>query len=113
MNSSFLILILLILFYYMYILLNLENIVFFSLSLFKCRIETLNISGAVIKTQCFLFLGLLWYPEMLSFYHWRQFFLILQYMDSNVFLKAGFFYHENLIYAKNTKKINGFYTFLF
>ena len=64
MNSSFLILILLILFYYMYILLNLENIVFFSLSLFKCRIETLNISGAVIKTQCFLFLGLLWYPEM-------------------------------------------------
>ena len=46
----------LILFYFMYILLNLENIVFSPL-LFKHRIETLNIGGAVIKTQCFIFLG--------------------------------------------------------
>ena len=51
----------LILFYFMYILLNLENIVCFSPSLFKHHIEILNIGGAVIKTQCFIFLGVLWY----------------------------------------------------
>ena len=45
----------LILFYFMYILLNLEDIVFFSPSLFKRCIEILNIDGAVIKTQCFIF----------------------------------------------------------
>ena len=51
----------LILFYFMYILLNLENIVCFSPLLFKRHIEILNIGGAVIKTQCFIFLGVLWY----------------------------------------------------
>ena len=61
----------LILFYFMYILLNLENIGFFSPLLFKHCIETLHIGGAVIKTQCFIFLGLLWYREMSLFYHWR------------------------------------------
>ena len=49
------------LFYFMYTLLNLENIVFFSPLLFKRLIETLNIGGTVIKTQCFVFLGVLWY----------------------------------------------------
>ena len=63
-------------FYFMYILLNLENIVYFSPLLFKCHIETLNIGGAVIKTQCFIFLGVLWYQEMSPFYHWRQSFLV-------------------------------------
>ena len=51
----------LILFYFMYILLKLENIVFFCPLLFKHHIETLNIDGAVIKTQCFIFFGIFWY----------------------------------------------------
>ena len=84
----------LILFHFMYILLNLENIVFFfSPSLFKCCIETLNICGTVIKTQCFIFLGVLWYRGMSPFTIRGKFFLfsVLQYMDSYVFSKTGFF----------------------
>ena len=97
----------LILFYFIYILLNLENVVFFLLRFLNVALKLLNIGGAVIKTQCFLFLGLLWYQEMLPFYHRRQIFLFfstLQYMDSYVFLKTGFFNCESLIYAKLQRK---------
>ena len=69
----------LILFYFMYILLNLENIVFLSPSRFKCHIEILNIGGIVIKTQCFILLGVHWYQEMSSFYHRRKIFLIFYF----------------------------------
>ena len=59
----------LILFYFMYILLNLENILLFSPLLFKCHIKILNIGGTVIETQYFIFLGVLWYREVSPFHH--------------------------------------------
>ena len=53
--------------------------VLFSPLLFKHRIETLNIGGAVTKTQCLILSGVLWYQEMSQFYHWRQIFLVFYF----------------------------------
>ena len=98
-------------------------------------------SSTVIQTQCFVFLGVLWYWHMSPFYFWRQI-SVLQYMHSYVVLKTCFlswefdkyfydtflpleanfscvffedkvfFNHESLIYVKNTKKINVLHIFI-